>query len=233
MRRVASAILDSVVVEDRWAVELAVEMSQLGFVSLPPTVASKVDLGAELSTAERDMVDRLPIVAEQLISPIPRLAAVAEAIRYSRKGYDGSGRPDDDLAGESLPFGSRLIRLVQDHDALLTQGQSPVVALATLHARAERYDPVLLEAIADVTSAAGAAVRGVALADLQCGMVLAAAVTSGSGVLLINADQEITVSLISRLRNFAELDDGVAEPVMVLDRAHVNSDTALVPLAID
>jgi response regulator RpfG family c-di-GMP phosphodiesterase len=233
MRRVASAILDSVKVEDRWAVELAVEMSQLGFVSLPPTVASKVDLGAELSAAEQDMVDRLPIVAEQLIAPIPRLSGVAEAIRYSRKGYDGSGRPDDDVAGESLPFGARLVRLVQDHDALLSRGQSPLVALATLRAQAEHYDPALLAALADVATAAGAAVRGVALADLQCGMVLAAAVTSGSGVLLVNADQEITVSLIGRLRNFAALDNGVAEPLMVFDGAHVNAESANVPIAID
>jgi hypothetical protein len=48
-------------------------------------------------------------------------------------------------------------------------------------------------------------------------MVLAAAASSRSDVLLVNAGQEITASLLTRLKNFAALDDGVAEPLMVLD----------------
>lgn len=214
MRRVASAILDAVEVEDRWAMELAVQMSQLGVVSLPPHVAERLAAGAELSPAEQVMVDRMPEVAEQLISPIPRLGVVAEAIRHSRKGYDGSGTPQDGAAGELIPFGGRLLRLVEDHDALLAQGASAAVAVATLRSFPGRYDPVLLEALANAAAPAGG-VHGVALADLQCGMVLAAAVTSLSGVLLVNSGQEVTTGLVTRLQNFAELEDGVAEPLMV------------------
>ena len=144
MGRVASAILDNVEVEDRWAVELAVMMSQLGVVSVPPVVAEKLADGSELAGAGQAMVDQLPAVAVQLISPIPRLAPVAEAIRYSRKGFDGSGSPDDAVAGTAIPFGGRLIRVVQDHDVLITQGVAPSVALATLHSHAAQYDPDLL-----------------------------------------------------------------------------------------
>jgi response regulator RpfG family c-di-GMP phosphodiesterase len=232
MRRVASAILDhleledralqdkalqeTAAVEDRWAVELAVQMSQLGVVSLPPAVAEKLDAGADLGPAERAMVDELPQIAEQLIAPIPRLAQVAEAIRSSGKGFDGSGTPDDGMSGGRIPLGARLLRLVQDHDALIRQGSSPTVALATLRSYAGRYDPRLLDALAASAPAPGS-VRGVMLADLQCGMVLAAAATSRSDVLLVSAGQEITASLLTRLRNFAALEDGVAEPLMVLD----------------
>ncbi|GAB7046596.1 HD domain-containing phosphohydrolase [Catenuloplanes indicus] len=216
MRRVASAILDTIDVEDRWAMELAVQMSQLGVVSLPPTVADRLVTGAELSAAEQAMVDRMPEVAEQLISPIPRLGAVAEAIRYSRKGFDGSGAPQDGTSGERIPFGARLLRLVEDHDALLAEGVSATVAVATLRSFAGRYDPVLLEALAAVAAPAGG-VRGVKMTELQVGMVLAAPVTSLSGVLLVSGGQEVSAGLLTRLRNFAELEDGVLEPVMVLD----------------
>lgn len=221
MRRVASAILDTVEVEDRWAVELAVEMAQLGFVSLPPSVAGKLDTGADLTAAEQAMVDGLPAVAEQLISPIPRMAPVAECIRYSRKGFDGSGSPAGGVAGDRIPFGGRLLRLVQDHDALLLQGLPPAVALATLQTGAQVYDPRLLAALEATTAATATAIRGVALADLQVGMVLAAAVRNRSEVLLVNAGQEVTAGLIIRLRNFAALDAGVAEPLMILDEAPV------------
>jgi response regulator RpfG family c-di-GMP phosphodiesterase len=230
MRRVASAILAQVAVEDRWAAELAVEMAQLGIVSLPPVVAGKLDTGAELTPAEQAMVDELPAVAEQLISPIPRMAPVAECIHYSRKGFDGSGNPADGIAGDRIPFGGRLLRLVQDHDALLQQGMSPTVALATLRTSAHLYDPALLEAFAATAAAAAEAIRGVMLADLRSGMVLAAAVRSRSDVLLVNPGQEVTVGLITRLRNFAALEDGVAEPLMVLDEAGVSAVTA--PVAI-
>jgi hypothetical protein len=60
--------------------------------------------------------------------------------------------------------------------------------------------------------------------------VLAAAVRSRSDVLLVNAGQEVTVGLITRLRNFAALEDGVAEPLMILDEAGVSA--ASVPVAI-
>jgi hypothetical protein len=64
----------------------------------------------------------------------------------------------------------------------------------------------------------------VPLADLRSGMVLAAPVTSRSDVLLVNAGQEVTVGLISRLRNFAALEDGVAEPLMVLEPGGISAE---------
>jgi response regulator RpfG family c-di-GMP phosphodiesterase len=226
MRLMAAAMLDEVAADDRWAVELAVQMSQLGAVTLPPAVAEKAAGGEPLTATEQAMVDRVPEVAEQLISPIPRLAPVAEAIRYAGKGYDGSGTPDDGTAGDRIPLGGRVLRLVQDYDTLVTQGASPTVALAALRSARRLYDPALLDALGTAAAAAARAVRGVALGDLRSGMVLAAPVTSRSGVLLVNAGQEITIGLITRLRNFAELEDGVAEPVMVLDPAGLSSAAA-------
>jgi response regulator RpfG family c-di-GMP phosphodiesterase len=215
MRRVASAMLDTIEVEDRWAVELAVEMSQLGAISLPPSVAEKLDHGADLTAAEQSMVDQIPAVSVQLISAIPRLAPVAEAITYCRKGFDGSGEPDKRVSGEQIPFGGRLLRLVQDHDALVMRGLSPPAAVATLRTDPEPYDPALMDALEAASMAVSQSIRGVHMEDLRTGMVLAAAVTSRSGVLLVNPGQEITAGLLTRLHNFAELEDGVAEPLLV------------------
>lgn len=224
MRRLASAVLDKVPVEDRWAVELAVEMSQLGAVTLPPSVAAKLNIGAELSEAEQAMVDKLPAVADELISPIPRLTSVAESIRYARRGFDGSGQPADGPKGDQIPFGARLLHLVEDYDVLLMQGQSPTSALTTLRSHRNRYDPELMEAFADIAIAGAEGVRGVMLEDLVCGMVLAVPVTSKTGVLLVNAGQEVTMGLISRLDNFASLEDGVAEPLIVIAETDAATD---------
>jgi response regulator RpfG family c-di-GMP phosphodiesterase len=218
MRRLASVMLDVLEfdAEDRWAVEMAVTMSQLGVVSLPPSVSEKLDTGVDLSAVEQAMVAHLPTVSGQLIRGIPRLSPVAEAIRYSPKGYDGSGTPDDSVAGDDIPFGARLLRVVLDHDLLISSGLSAVVAVATLTASSQYYDPALLEALSTAVDLAEAEpIRGVMLAHLQPGMVLARSVTSLTRVRLVDAGQEVTVSLIARLHNFADLDDGVAEPIMV------------------
>jgi response regulator RpfG family c-di-GMP phosphodiesterase len=236
MLRVASALLDYLIaadkssVEDRWAVELAVQMSQLGVVSLPPSVCEKLDSGDDLGPAEQAMVDQLPRVAGELIAPIPRLAPVAEAIRLAGNDFDGTGTPDGGVSGERIPFGARVLRLVQDHDSLIRDGSTPTMALATMRSFAGRYDQRLLEALAASAPAPGS-VRGVMLADLQFGMVLATAATSRSGVLLVNPGQEITPGLLTRLENFAALEDGVAEPLMVLDRVDVTPSAEDAPAA--
>jgi response regulator RpfG family c-di-GMP phosphodiesterase len=213
MRRTAAAVLDRVPTPDRWAVELAVLMSQLGAVSLPPAVVEKLGTGEPLAEAEQRMVDEVPDVAGRLIGGIPRLTAVTDAIRQSRAFWDGSAPGG---AGDAIPYGARLLHLVRDYDALIETGATAEIACLTLRARSGRYDPALLDALGDtVQDESFGAVTAVALADLRIGMVLAAAVRSGAGTLLVSAGQEVTQSLMSRLRNFAFLEEGVAEPLMV------------------
>jgi response regulator RpfG family c-di-GMP phosphodiesterase len=216
MRRTAAAVLDELNVTDRWAAELAVMMSQLGAVSLPPAIVAKLDAGEDLATGEQRMVDEAPQVAERLIGTIPRLTAVTDAMRLSRTNWDGSGLPGDGPAGDDLPFGARLLHVVLAYDALIASGAPPTVACLTLRSKPGHYVPVLLDALdATVRDESAAEVHAVTLAGLRIGMVLAAPVCSGTGTRLVSAGQEVTIGLVSRLRNFAELEDGVAEPLMV------------------
>jgi hypothetical protein len=53
------------------------------------------------------------------------------------------------------------------------------------------------------------------LSQLTPGMVLAATVTSKSNKRLMSAGPQVTVGLLTRLENFADLEDGVAEPLLV------------------
>ncbi|MFG1610346.1 HD domain-containing phosphohydrolase [Actinoplanes sp. NPDC049265] len=225
MRRTAAAVLDTIDVPDRWAVELAVMMSQLGAVSLPPAVVAKLGAGEPLATGEQRMVDEVPAVAERLIAAIPRLDGVTAAVRYSRTNWDGSGPPGDGPAREDLPLGARLLHVVHEYDALVCSGSPANVALLTLRSRAGHYDPALLDALdAAVRDDSATEVLSVGLAELGTGMVLAAPVCNRTGTRLVSAGQEVTVSLLSRLRNFAELDEGVAEPLMVYPAgAHVTA----------
>jgi hypothetical protein len=150
------------------------------------------------------------------------MAPVADAIHYSRKGFDGSGPPHDGVAGETIPLGGRLLRLVSDYDAMLTQGTSPAAAFAMIRSQSGCYDPTLLEAFVQTSASEVAGeVRDVRVAALIPGMVLAADAQSVSGLVLVRAGQEVTTGLIARLRNYAALADHVVEPLFVLDPAVV------------
>jgi response regulator RpfG family c-di-GMP phosphodiesterase len=214
-RRLVSATLDHLGTTQRWAIELAAMLVHLGAVSLPAAVSHKLDTGEHLDPAEQTMIDAVPEIAEQLLAGIPRMAAVCEAIRYSHKLFDGTGAPVDHVRGEALPLGSRVMRLVLDYDHLTAGGADAQEALATLRSRTGAYDPVVLQALAVAVESGDAQVVAVPIAALRVGMVLAADVRSESRVLLVPRGQEVTSNVLARLHNFATMEDGVAEPILV------------------
>jgi response regulator RpfG family c-di-GMP phosphodiesterase len=217
MRRLVVELLDKLDVEERWPIELAATLSQLGVVTLPPTVIDKIDTGEPLGVAEQELVDKVPSVAEELLSPIPRMAPVVEAIRYSRRWFDGSGPPDEPALGERIPLGGRILRLVQDFDEMTASGMPTNEAQARIADRAGTdYDPALVKLLALVLDDEdGAAVRTCALLDVTAGATLGAPLRTRTGKLLLAAGQEITPSLLVRLRNLAVTEDPVAEPLVI------------------
>jgi response regulator RpfG family c-di-GMP phosphodiesterase len=217
VRRHVASLLDELNTPDRWAIDLAAALSRLGAVSLPPEVSKKVESGAPLIGPEQRMVDQIPVATEQLLSDIPRLGPVIAAIRYSRKGYDGSGRPEATLSGAEIPLGARVLRIVEDFEELTARGEPDKFAIEALRRSSDAYDPELLGIFANLVSGRQRLyAREVMVADLVPGMVLDAELQTRTGMLLVKSGHEITPSLLARIRNFASMEAGVAEPVPVL-----------------
>jgi response regulator RpfG family c-di-GMP phosphodiesterase len=222
IRRTTSAMLDLVQPPDRWAIDLAAALDQVGAVSLPPAVTRRIDSGLELTAAERGMVDAVPEVTGQLLAHIPRLEPVREIIRYSTKNFDGTGLPQDSVAGEEIPLGARILRVVHDFDDLTVRGTSDDYALTLLQKRSGRYDPALMDKLTLVVKGTGYQLtRMVRVAELQAGMILEDDIRTGAGTVLVSRGQEVTGTLIARVRNFAAMPDGIAEPIEVRAAAPV------------
>lgn len=222
-----SRLLDHLGVRDRWQVEVAAMLSQIGYVTLPAATVEKLYRGRALEKSEQEMVARVGSVTDQLLSNIPRLEPVREILRYRAKRFDGSGEPRDGKRGEAIPWGARVLKVLLDFDELETQGMSTELALDTLRGRPGWYDPAMLAAFAEAlgTAARGARVRELRLSQVEAGMVFAQDVTTTAGTLLIARGQEVTLSLLERIRNFS-LKVGVREPVRVIlpqEREGVNS----------
>lgn len=200
---------------DRWEVEVAAMLSQIGCVALPPETALKVYQGQSLSPDENAMADRLAPLAEQLVADIPRLEGVRAILHYREKHFDGSGSPQGSVRGAKIPWGARALKIALDFDVLEAQGSDTRVALDTMRGRSRWYDPAILEAFAEIRIQERAGlIQELALREVIAGMTFADDVRTRTGAMLIARGTQVTPSLSERVRNLAP--DFVQERVKVI-----------------
>jgi response regulator RpfG family c-di-GMP phosphodiesterase len=197
-----------------WQIEVAAMLSQIGRMTLPAGTNERLYHGKALSGEESEMVKRLPAITVQLIENIPRLEGIRAILQGEGANFDGTAAPAGNPKGDGIPLGARILKIVGDYDAFETAGLEKEVALATMRARAGRYDPKLLDVFVRLKSET--APRGLIEVDLssaRAGAILARDVTSNTGVLLVARGQEVTVGLLHRLRNLPK--GAVREPIAV------------------
>lgn len=205
-----------------WELEIAAALLRVGLVTIPDPVRRKLRIGTPLDGPEADLVQRIPAIGAALLENIPRLALVAEFVRFQEKNYDGSGFPRDTLRGDEIPMGARILRALVDLDVAESNGSTPTMAFQGLLRQREHYDPAVLtclERLANVPAEKSERIP-VKVADLRPGMTVDLPVMAQEGVTLIAAGAKLTVILLERLRNFAELGQ-VQEPIYVRNRSVV------------
>jgi response regulator RpfG family c-di-GMP phosphodiesterase len=196
LKRHVEALAVALGVPDRWQVEIAALLSQVGYIVLPAEVAERVQRGSRLTSAEQELVARLPRLAEQLIASIPRLDAVRGILLHQDVPFEGGAS-----TGAAVPVGARLLKVAQDFDALEARGMPAALALDALERRSGLYDPAVLAAMRRVCGVGEltAVVEEMRLADVRHGMIFATDVTSPRGLLLVARGQEVTASLYERI----------------------------------
>ncbi|HEY2387681.1 MAG TPA: response regulator [Candidatus Binatia bacterium] len=204
-KQLAGALAARLGIAERWPIEIAAMLSQIGAVTLPEPTAEKLYYGHALDASEQAMVERLPAIACELLQDIPRLGPVCAMISAA------AGRAVGPEAS-----GAGILALTLEFDALQVTGLSAETALAMLRGRHGRHDAALLAALAEEVGASASAntIREVRLPELRIGMLLADDVVSESEMLLVARGQEVTTGLLERLRNFAA-HVGVRQPIRV------------------
>ncbi len=207
-------------IRERWPVEVAAMLSQIGCVTLPSATLDKLYQGEALSVAEQEMVSRMPAVAEKCLSNIPRIDSVRDILRHSSANFAKAKQRSDAAIDEELPWGARALRVALDFD-LLEGGATPSGhPMAIMRGRQGWYDPEILEAFAALQGNPQdtSLILEFAIKDVGVGMVFGEDLKSAKGLLLIARGQEVTPALLERLRNFsAEL--AIREPVRMLLQA--------------
>ncbi|MCH8999854.1 MAG: response regulator [Proteobacteria bacterium] len=227
VRRVAGRVE----VANVWELDIAAMLSPIGLITIAPEIHGKVRDGNELSEVDREIYERAPEVARNLISNIPRMKNLSEMIYYQNKGFDGSGFPDDWVAGKDIPLGGRLLKVLIDLAAL---GDSPDRAsFAELETRAQLYDPEILAAVRDCflgenapkDDAAAQEVVKVSAARLKAGARLVSDIETEDGWLVLAAGNEISQAQIERLSNLRK-HRKLKEPLLVIQPKAPSGKTA-------
>lgn len=216
-----------------WELELSAMLVNIGYAVVPPHLLRKLGTGAELSQPERGIVRRTPQTGHDLLIGIPRFQGVAKNILYQAAHFDGGGFPNDGLAGERLPLGARLIKILNDRLDLENDGVVKSRALDAMRARSGHYDPVLLEqcfgCMNDFMVTAITKDRPVLtlpIRDLAPDDIVVSDVQTREGLTLLRAGSSLTLMIIRRLLNFVELGN-VNEPVLVQRPEAAPSRTAI------
>lgn len=188
---------------DRWQVEVAAMLSQLGCVALPPDTLERVHLGQRLSTEEATMVARVPALTEKLLGGIPRLENVRAmltgcGIRFASETITTQTGVDPVLRG------SMLLRVAADFDSLELRGIDAALAVHMMRSTLGVYDPEVLDALASVRGVSRRSVdtRELSLDQVSVGMVLADDVSTEKGTLIVARGYEVTAGFIERVRNY-------------------------------
>ena len=208
-------------VPNSWEMEVAVMLSHIGNVTIPSQLTAKVRAGQHLTPEEEEMLARVPAIGRNLLINIPRLESVAQIVLYQNKHFDGSGFPSDDAAGDKIPLGARILKVIADMAQLETSGLTRTSALGHMRTRDGWYDPQVLEAaykcfVAETPTLTPTESAGVQLSvkDLKIGHVLTSDVKTRDGRLLVTSGHRISGTLLERIRNYAKL-TGIEEPIYV------------------
>lgn len=204
IKQIVSEVAEVLAMPERWQVEVAAMLSQLGCITLPAETAEKVYYGRLLTIDEQRMIANLPIITEQLLRRIPRLEVVRGMLMASARPAAAAGAGGGDASQQLIARGAGMLRAAIDFDTLDVQAHSPSAALKTMRGRTGRYEAAVLDALEAVRGAfrePGEA-RDVALADLEVGMVFVEDVKLDTGALLAARGYEVTAGFVARAENF-------------------------------
>jgi diguanylate cyclase (GGDEF)-like protein len=129
--------------------ELGALLHDIGKIGIPTSILAKP---GPLTTDERELVQRHPILGERILAPIEQLRDVRTIVRSAHEHYDGTGYPDQ-LAGDEIPIESRIV-LACDAFHAMTTDRPYRKALGAEEARrrlveasGSQFDPLVVDAL--------------------------------------------------------------------------------------
>jgi len=205
LRRYIGHIVTKLSLANRWKFELAAMLSQLGCVTMAPETIDAVYAGKPLSSKEQALYDTHPSIAWDLLKNIPRMESVAWMISHQNEPDTVDGDiSDPELAERRL--GAQLLAVTVAFDTRVRQGNSRTEAACALGRRYKDLDSRVAMALVEVEAEdRDRNVRTCRIEEIAPGMVIDKDVRTEAGLLIIARNQEVTPSVILRLKNYHQM----------------------------
>ncbi|MCK6572926.1 response regulator [Myxococcota bacterium] len=184
---------------ERWSIEIAAMLSQLGAVALPPEIARKVYDGLELNEREQAAADTVTLVAAKLIASLPRTEEIRRFLESINLPAGGLETPQ----GKRIPpIGAQVLRVCVDYDQLVVGGLPPMDAICEMSFREGAYETEVLgrfsvlrrNELSNMESAE------MLLMSVSAGMMLGEELRLTSGHVLAPRGMRITDDLLQQMR---------------------------------
>jgi response regulator RpfG family c-di-GMP phosphodiesterase len=203
------AMCNHLKLQNRWHIEVAAMLCDLGAITLTEETAKKYYSGAPLDAEEQTAVAAIGRVGRKLLEDIPRLDPVLsllETVEAATLAGPDAKCTDPD---------AQILLLARDCDLLENTGTPLAVAIGQLGARKERYGERAVAALA--ASGVVGTIDLVPLSEVREGMVFADDVRTEHGTLLVPRGYEVTQGFLARARAYRR--GYVIEPLRVVRKA--------------
>ena len=157
-----------------------------------------------------------------MITNIPRLANVAQAVYLQNRGFDGTGFPADGPKGTDIPLEARILKILNAL-ADVSKGRDPSRAdFEALGEKSSAFDPALMARIQDLLQVDTDLAKGdrptvtLKTGALLPDMVLAKDVVASDGRLVLSALVPLSQTHVESLRNLSRL-RRIADSVQVFE----------------
>lgn len=221
LRHLIHEIAPVVGVPSAWDIELAAMLAEIGRVAVPTELTLKLRKGQHLLPEEREILEKVPEYGRDLLSNIPRLERVAQSVYYQNKNFDGSGFPSDELSGEKIPVGARLLRILRGLAESLVDQKDFDEALNLIQQEHGLYDPKMLNLIEEhrKNKSSGTSTEveeryEITVSELLAGQRILSSVKTKSGILLVAEGAVVSDAMLTRLKNYARF-IGLDGPIVV------------------
>lgn len=134
---------------EREEIHLAGLFHDIGKIGIRETVLHKM---GKLTSEEYETIKTHVIIGVKILDQIPQFKKITKIIRHHHEFYNGTGYPDQ-LAGENIPLGGRILAISDAYDAMTTdrpyrKALSIDQACAIiLRAQERQFDPKLVNVI--------------------------------------------------------------------------------------
>ena len=96
---------------------LAAKLHDIGKIGISDAILLKP---SKLTNEEFDEIKKHPVIGFDMLKNISIFSHISDYILYHHEKFDGTGYPEK-ISGEDIPFGTRIISVIDTIDAILTK----------------------------------------------------------------------------------------------------------------